>query len=222
MTPLRISSVLLSLSVLFGNDAYSQTAPERGWEASIGFLQQGGEDIGFNNGASLRTDDDIGVVFGVGYNFNSKLDLIVGFESVTVGYDLVRQSATTPGVTQQIIGDYESFAPVVKLNYNFLNRSFTPFVTAGVGWSFIDTNIPTGDVFVDCWFDPWYGYFCAPFAETKTTEALTYQAGIGARWKINEIYGLRFEYNKQWVDFDGSRGTPNFDQFKLTLVLKYW
>lgn len=213
---------LLAFSVLFAEFAHSQSAPARGWEASIGLLHQGGKDIGFNNGSALRTDNDVGVVAGVGYTFNPNLDLIVGFESATIGYDLTRPSVTTPGVTQRIIGDYESFSPIVKLNYNFLNRPLTPFVSAGLGWAFIDTNIPTGNVFLDCWYDPWWGTICGAFDETKTTDAFTYQLGVGARWMINDVYGLRFEYNKQWVDLERSNGTPSFDQFKLTLVLKYW
>ena len=28
------------------------------------------------------------------------------------------------------------------MNFNFLEGDLTPYVTGGVGWSFIDTNIP--------------------------------------------------------------------------------
>jgi opacity protein-like surface antigen len=200
----------------------SETTSERGWEASIGLLYQSAENIGFTGGAFLATEDDIGVVGAIGYRFNPKLDLVFGFESATIGYELTRQSATTPGTTQQIATDYEAFTPFVKFNYNFIDRSLMPFVSAGIGWSFIDTNIPTGNTSFECWWDPWWGYLCGEFAQTKTTKAFAYQLGAGARWTFNDTYGMRLEYQKQWLNLSRAVGTPSFDQLKLTLVVKYW
>ena len=194
----------------------------RGWESSIGLLYQDGAEIGFDGGSFLKADDDVGVIGAVGFNFGSRLDLLFGFESTSVDYELTRQSATTPGLSRQIVGEYDSFTPFVKLNYNFVDRAFTPFISAGVGWSFIDTNIPTGDTFYGCWWDPWWGYVCGGFTETKTVDAFAFQLGVGARWMFNDFYGLRLEYQKQWLDLSRAAGTPSFDQAKLTFVVKYF
>jgi opacity protein-like surface antigen len=215
-------SALLPLSMAHSQASYREEGPQRGWEASIGLMYQDGNEIRFDGGSFLKTDGDFGVIGAVGYTFNPKLDLIFGFESATIGYDLTRQSATTPGLTQQFVTDYETFTPFVKVNYNFLDRPLTPFASAGIGWSFIDTNIPTGNATVECWWDPWWGYVCGAFAETKTTKAFSYQLGVGARWAINDVYGLRLEYQKQWLNLSRAEGHPNFDQLRLTLVVKYW
>ncbi len=217
---------LLLAALPFVHSAFSQSSTSssqpRGWEASIGVLYRDEETIRFTGGSLLESDDDLGVVGAIGYRFSPKLDLIAGFESASIGYRLTRQSATTPGLTQQIVGDYETFTPFVKVNYNVLDRPLTPFVSAGVGWSFIDTNIPTGNVAVGCWWDPWWGYVCAGFDETRKTDAFTYQIGVGARWAFNDTYGLRFEYQKQWQNLPRASGTPSFDQLQLTLVVRYW
>jgi opacity protein-like surface antigen len=216
----QIVSLLIGLAV--GQLAFAQSSDQRGWEGSIGLFYQDKQVIGFKGGSFLRADDDFGVIGAVGFNFNSRFDLIFGFDSATVGYDLRRLSASTPGLFDRITGDYESFTPFVKFNFNLFGSAFSPFISAGVGWSFIDTNIPTGRAIVGCWWDPWWGYFCAPFAETKTVDAFAYQAGAGVRWRFNQSYGIRLEYQKQWLDLSRAVSPPGFDQIRLTFVIGSW
>ena len=54
-------------------------------------------------------------------------------------------------------------------SYNFSEKEFTPFVTGGLGWTYIDTNIPTGLPENICWAYPWYGYYCTTYVPTETT-----------------------------------------------------
>ena len=55
-------------------------------------------------------------------------------------------------------------------------------MTAGIGWSWVDTNIATEPPEVGCWWDPWYGYICTSWVNTRTLDGLTYQLGVGARY----------------------------------------
>ena len=65
--------------------------------------------------------------------------------------------------------------------YNILAGNFTPFVTGGMGWTYIDTNIPSGLPENVCWAYPWYGYYCATYVQTQSTTRFSYNVGAGLR-----------------------------------------
>jgi hypothetical protein len=102
-----------------------------------------------------------------------------------------------------------------------MEGDFTPYVTGGIGYSFIDTNIPDAPPQTACWWDPWWGYVCDTFQSTRNVEEFTYQAGVGVRWDVSPGYTMRFAYEKHWLDLGEATTTPNFDQFKLGIVFRY-
>ena len=89
------------------------------------------------------------------------------------------------------------------------------FVTGGLGWSWVDTNIATEPPQVGCWWDPWYGYICTSFQDTKTLDGLAYQLGVGARYDFSDTLAVHGSYRINWIDFDQAEGTPDFDGFEL-------
>ncbi len=95
---------------------------------------------------------------------------------------------------------------------------FTPFITTGVGWNFVDTNIPTAPPQVGCWWNPWYGYICQDFQETKNVDGFAYQLGAGLRYRLNKSLSLSGSYRMSWLDFPKADGTPTFDGFQLILT----
>jgi opacity protein-like surface antigen len=218
---MRSITATFATLAFFAVPVAAQTEAQTGVEVSIGPLYQTADEIAFDGGATLRSDSGIGVVASVGYRFNSRFDVIAGFEAATFDYELTLQSSSSPTLEQQFRGEYEVFTPFLKVHYNFLDQPLTPFVSGGIGWAFINTDIATGDVYLDCWWDPWYGYVCDAYAETKGTDAFAYHIGVGGRWMFNDTYGLRVEYQKQWMELDRARGTPNFDQVRATFVVKY-
>ena len=66
--------------------------------------------------------------------------------------------------------------------FHFLESNFTPFVTAGLGWTYIDTNIPSGPPETWCWY--WYG--CSTFVPTETSTEFSYNAGLGLRLDVGK------------------------------------
>jgi opacity protein-like surface antigen len=94
-------------------------------------------------------------------------------------------------------------------------------VTGGIGYSFIDTNIPDAPPQTACWWDPWWGYVCDTFQSTRNVEEFTYQAGVGLRWDVSPGYTMRLAYEKHWLDLGEATTTPDFDQFKLGIVFRY-
>jgi opacity protein-like surface antigen len=155
-----------------------------------------------------------------GYRFNSRLELIFGLDWNTVDYDI----NVAPGSGQlgfSGTGDLESFTPRVGANFNILEGDLTPYVTGGVGWSFIDTNIPDGPAQSACWWDPWWGYYCGTWQETRSIDELAYNAGAGVRWDVSSTITLRLGYEKHWIDIGEATSTPDFDQFKFGVSARY-
>ena len=112
-------------------------------------------------------------------------------------------------------------ALMVDATYYFLKGPLTPFLVGGLGWSKVDTNISTAPPDVGCWWDPWYGYLCTSFPNTKKIDGLAYELGVGLRYDINATWVADGTYKMKWVNFDNATGTPDFSAFLLSLGWKF-
>jgi opacity protein-like surface antigen len=110
----------------------------------------------------------------------------------------------------------------VSLNgaYYFMSGNFTPFVSGGIGYAFIDTNIPEGPPVNTCWVDPWGGYVCNSYVPTKTESDFSYNAGLGVRFDVNRQFGLQAGYYKSWIDFSNASDTPDFDIWRMDFIFR--
>jgi opacity protein-like surface antigen len=194
---------------------------EPGGEFGIDVLWQLSNTTDFKGGSKLKMDDDIGASLSFGYRFNPKWELQFILDWAQTDYDGTLQSASFPGVSANVHGDMESFAFRINGVWNLLDGPLTPFVSAGLGYAWIDTNIPTGQVQVGCWWDPWWGQICTPYQPTKSVDSFTYQAGLGARWDLTDYFTLRFTYEHQWFDLSKATGSPAWDQFKVGAIWRY-
>ena len=191
-----------------------------GMEFGLDVIYQLSQDIDFNGGSSASLDDDFGITATFGYRFNSNLELQVALDWQDTDYDV--DLVTDPGgLHLSGNGSLESFTPRVSVQYNFMPGDFTPFVSAGIGWSFIDTNIPEGRPQNVCWWDPWWGYVCGTVQDSKDIDGFEYQVGAGLRWDFSPGYSMRFAYEKHWIDIDEATSTPDVDQFRLGFVFRY-
>ena len=216
---------LIAGALLSANTAGAQSRGT-GWEFGTDLIYQLGEDIDFGGGSTASLEDDIGLSFNFGYRFSDQLEVQFGLDWNDIDYDatLIYGSDTTPPVplgSVDINGSLEAFTPRVAVNYNFSDGPITPYVNAGIGWSFIDTNIPEGRPENFCWWDPWYGYICGSVQDTKSEDAFMYQLGLGLRWDVSPGYTVRFAYEKHWLDLSEATSTPDPDQFRLGIVFRY-
>jgi opacity protein-like surface antigen len=198
--------------------AYAESDREAGWEGGIDIVYQAATTINFNGGSKASLDDDLGFSITFGYRISPRLETQFALDWSSVDYGVTLVTGT--GGTLRGSGSYEAFTPRFNLVLNILNQPFTPFAMAGVGYAFIDTNIPNGRPSTGCWWDPWYGYLCTTVTPTKSIDGLTYQAGFGLRWDVTESGTLRLGYERHWVDF-GHSGEPYVDQVKLGFVWRY-
>jgi opacity protein-like surface antigen len=215
---MRFQSLFMCAAVLslLSAGANAQSRGE-GWEFGADVLYQNSQDVDFDGGSTVAFDSDVGLSLFAGYRFSDRLELQFGLDWSSVDYDATLQ--LNPGGSVGVSGDLEQFTPFIKGNFNFIDGPITPYVTAGLGWSFIDTNIPDGRPQTGCWWDPWYGYICTTVQDTHSTDALTYTAGLGVRWDLSTGYSMRLSYEKQWYDLDNS--SPDFDVFRLGFIMRY-
>jgi len=215
---MRLKSMFMCAAALslLSAGANAQSRGE-GWEFGADLLYQNSNDVEFDGGTTVAFDSDIGFSLWGGYRFSERLEVQFGLDWTNVDYDagLVDEDGDIIGVS----GEIEAFTPFIKGNFNFIDGPFTPYVSAGIGWSFIDTNIPDGRPQTGCWWDPWYGYICTTVQDTRTSDAFTYNAGLGVRWDLSTGYSLRLAYEKQWYDLENA--SPDFDVFRLGFVMRY-
>jgi opacity protein-like surface antigen len=215
--PLAVAAVVLAPSFA----AAQGGTREPGWDFGVDAIYQFSKDVSFDGGSKLSIGDDIGLGLTFGYRFNSKFELQFGVDWNSIDYHGTLVSAQFPGLTADISGDMELWTPQVNAVWNFRDSPITPYVSGGIGWAFIDTNIPAGQVQVGCWWDPWWGQICTPYQPTKSTDAFTYQLGLGVRWDFGEYATARFSYDKVWTDLSKASSTPGFDQLKVGFAWRY-
>jgi opacity protein-like surface antigen len=214
------SRYIVLLAALCGACSLSAQARDPGWEFGGDLIYQDSQDIEGENGSTASLDSDLGIALTFGYRISERLEVAFGLDWNTIDYTANLESDTFPGLSVGVDGELESFTPRVGLNFNFLEGPITPYVTAMLGYSFIDTNIPDGPVQGGCWWDPWYGQVCGTWQSTRSIEELVYGAGLGLRWDLNDAFSMRFSYEKRWIDASDA-GSPDFDQLKLGLSVMY-
>jgi opacity protein-like surface antigen len=154
-----ISCAALALAVLAGATAADAQYREDRWEFSLGTFYQLGTTVDGEEGTGLDTDNDFGFALGGGFNFTDRLATTFGLQWAGVGYDATALDEDLEPV--DISGKYDSFTLSANLVYYLSDGPLSPYVGAGVGWTWIDTRIPNGPPYTWCWWDPWWGYVCS-------------------------------------------------------------
>lgn len=219
----RTLTMVLALGAILGMTAWvppavaeESTRAEK-WQASL--------PITFTSGANYDSDesdfelsDDLGWGFGFGYHLNPRFMVGGEFTWLTANYDAsvatdfdgdedaddsISVSGTLEAANLQFVGQF-----------NFLTGRITPFVRGSFGWTWIDSNIPSGPTEGVCWWDPWYGYICDSWQPTYEDTAFAYGAAGGIRAELTEAFFLEGSYNVLWLDLDKA-GTQSFDGFRV-------
>ena len=213
--PFAAASLALSSIAL----AQSASTGGFGWEGGIDLIYQGGKTLNFDGGTTANLDSDFGFSLYLGYRATPHLEGVVAFDWTNVDYKA--NLATGLGSFVTANGSYQAFTPRLNLQYNILDQPLTPFLMAGIGYSFIDTNIPAGRPQSGCWFDPWYGYVCGTVQSTHSTDGFAFQIGAGGRWDLTGNVSLRLGWERHWVDLSHGGGTPFLDLAKIGVTYRY-
>jgi opacity protein-like surface antigen len=189
------------------------------WEASLLIGNQSSASASADNGASLDMDSEFGWGFSVGWNMTPKWHFSWTFMLVEPSY-----SATIvpedPEIPPQTL-DYSAtrYSNQLNVTYHFLRGPLTPFVEAGIGYSKLDSNVPSAPPVTGCWWDPWWGYICNTTWSTYDTSEFTWNVGLGLRWDVNGALFVRGAWNREV--FSGDRADLDFDTLNLEAGLMW-
>ena len=192
------------------------------WDFLLPLTYSQSATIDGQNGSSVSLDDAWGLGLGFAYNFTDRFQL-GGLWTWNSRY----YTATTSGAGFGGIGrNYTNWMSTSALSLNgtfyLLDGNFSPFVTGGIGFTYIDTNVPTGySGGSTCWWDPWWGYVCNSYTPTYSESDWTYNAGLGVRFDMNRQFALQGGYYKTWVELNNGT-TPDFDIWRLDFVFRMW
>ncbi len=196
--------------------AFAQGNRARSWEWSFAALYQESESLGGEGGSSLNVDSDWGLGINFGYNFTNHLNLGVDLEWLSPDYKAVLvDDIVDPPRTTTIDHNFSQFNGRIKGTYSFLDGPFRPFVEAGIGWTYIDSNVADGPPTTGCWWHPWWGYICSNYYSTFTETTFTYGAGIGFRYHFRGGTFLKASYNVWELDGVGNISDPTITGARL-------
>jgi hypothetical protein len=213
----------LFLCILILPSAAAAQSSSRGdrWEFYLSPVWTAGKDYSFDGGSTAKTDTGYGWTLGFAKNLNPQLALGLEFGWGTSEY----RATVTPGVGNgnarvNINGDLETWTTRFFGTYYLSSGRLAPFVSGGLGWTYIDTNIPSGPPEGFCWYYPWYGQYCATYVPTETTTKFSYNAALGLRYDFSPGF-IRGLVNAQYVDFGGGYGSTYWTQYRLDFGVKF-
>ena len=218
---IKLFVLVAALAAAFS--AAAQSARSGRGEVYIGPIFTDSKSYTFQGGTTAAVDSGFGINFGYAHNLNSHIQ--AGFDLAWSEADysaLVRPGNSNPFGATTIRGTLETGTVRFFGTYHFLTGPFTPLITGGMGWTYIDSNIPAGLPESFCWYYPWYGQYCATYVPTYSTTRFSYNAGAGLRYDAGR--GLfRLLINSQWMDFGGSYGSSsaNVIQYRIDFGTKF-
>lgn len=214
------TALLFSLSLL---SAETNSAPGNRtgqWQISLIPTYTNSQSIQFDGGAVADINSHSGFGIGIGYNFSDYLELDLDIGSADANYTGTRVLDDGSNTQQKYNGSYYTSHMNLGLTYNFIASRFTPFVKGNLGLTYVDSGIPTGNIGSVCWWDPWWGYYCGPYAQTYTASELSYGADLGLRFDITSNVFLKGSVGKSFIDFDKT-STADFTIYKFTVGFSF-
>ncbi|HEX5092493.1 MAG TPA: outer membrane beta-barrel protein [Burkholderiales bacterium] len=220
---MRSRTLLVILLTFAAGSAWAQEVRRAGkGEFYVSPIFTDGKTYNFSGGSTARTDTGFGLAMGYTFNLDDKVSIGGEFSWGEADYRATVQPG--PGNSlgiQSINASIETWTVRFLGNYNFSRNAFTPFVSGGLGWTSIDTNIPTGLPQNVCWWYPYWGQYCGTYVPTATTTKFSYNANVGLRYDFGNTGFVRGQVGWQWVDFGGSYGSDQWTQYRLDFGAKF-
>jgi opacity protein-like surface antigen len=165
------------------------------------------DDITFNGPAGdvkVKMDDTGLGGFGLAFHYNEFLAVHADFMfgDSTFSGNLPTETGGTVHVKQDAFIQTGRF----NVDYNIIKGRLTPFVTGGIGYQYLETelkNLPPVGV---CWWDPWWGWICQTAHPYAWETDFTWNVGAGIRWSVTDRIFIKATGGAQWLEYGGARG----------------
>ena len=210
MKIIHILSVVSLLATMMSADS----SRAQKWEFFFTPTYIDSNEVKFEGGSKADINTHSGIGFGFGYNVNEHVELTMLFSSSNSNYKgtIVKDD----GSSKEYFSNVYTSSFNLGATYNFIKGPLTPYVSGTLGSTYIDSGVATGDVGTGCYWDPWWGYICTPYAETYTSVRLNYGASLGVRYDFKNALYLKMGVGKNWVDFENA-SSNDFTVYDLTI-----
>jgi opacity protein-like surface antigen len=212
-TPASAAGAAQAEARLQSDLAMDDTGP---WQARVGANYQPTSDVDFDGGSTVEFNSSTAFLIGIGYELSNHFEIGANFTYDDRDYEGLL-AGDEPDEDFPVLGNMETMGVMFDLSYYFLTGRLRPFLTTAAGWNFVDTNIETRPPQVGCWWNPWYGYICESFQDTKNVDGFAYQVGAGVSYRFTPSVSLSGSYKLSWLDMPKADGTPTFDAIQLIL-----
>jgi opacity protein-like surface antigen len=179
------------------------------WEGSVILALQTGLDQSYEGGSELAIDSTLGWGVSFAWNWTDKWNVAYRFVSTSPDYTALIVPEDTNIVPQVLEHKLSKMSHQLNMTYNFSRKAFTPFVSAGIGYTKMDSNVPSAPPQTGCWWDPWWGYICVTDWRTYTKSGVSYNLGAGVRWDINNAVYTKASYTREFMAVEN--GSIDFD-----------
>jgi opacity protein-like surface antigen len=205
--------LMVSLTSMNVQAAFSDSRVEK-WEFYLAPKLTNSKVLQFENGAEADINKRSSLAFGFGYNINAHIELSMEFGSSSANYTSTIIPEDPADSPQQSTQSLYTSSLNLGFTYNILSGPLTPYVTASIGSTYIDSGIFTGNVGTGCWYYPYWGYVCGPIAQTYTTTEINYGGALGLRYDFNRKLYVKGDVGKNYLDF-GNSNTPDFTTYRF-------
>jgi len=184
------------------------------WDMTVQLLGNFHDTSRGDNGSKLTIDPTVGLGFGAAFNFSEHLQL--GGELSFISPDYTATLNADSGGVQAIDAEMEVINGHIYGTWNFMEGPLTPYVRAGLGWTYVDSNIVSSDIPIGvCWWDPWWGYICSDFYDTYDDTRFSYGGGVGVRYEISREYFVQGGVDHYELSGGGLGASPEFDLWRI-------
>jgi len=212
---MRVTATVLFFMAVPGL-ALAQGDRTGSWEWSVGATYQESNSLSSEQGTSLDVESEYGIGFNLGYHLTNNLTVGFDMDFIKPDYRAVLVDDTvSPAETTIIEHRFSQWNGRFKGTYSLGNGPLQPFIEAGLGWTFVDSNVADGDPIVGCWWHPWWGYICDGFYSTFSDTTFTYGAGLGLRYRFAGGTFLKAGYNVWQLDSIGPTGDASISGARL-------
>lgn len=213
-----VSSMICIVMLAFSLSAHAQR-DVGAYEFTLQIPYLESQTLDFDGRARAEIESDPGFGFGMAYNLTDRFSLIGNLSWNSTDYTALR--VLDGGGIDQLSTELDSWNIGFGGDYYFLTGKFSPFINAGIGANYIDTNVPSGLPDTVCWWDPWYGYICAQDTPTHDEWSYFYSYGAGVRLDFGLSTFVKAGYYESVMDFDNASGSPKFTSWRLELGFKF-
>lgn len=214
MRKLIIAAIFLA-PALTAAQGFGSSSRAQSWDFALNAIYQGSESVGGENASSLDVKSAWGFGFAFDYHFNERFSLGADLDFLRPDYTAVLVEDAIAPVQTTINHELSQFNGRIIGTFNMMDGPLVPYIDAGFGWTYVDSNVADGPPITGCWWHPWWGYICSNYYNTFSSTETTYGAGLGIRYEIRGGSFIKASYNYWKLNSGGASDDFNLASARL-------